>query len=386
MLTINPDNTKNSAFTVQPYPKLKLLALLAFLFIISACGGGSGSSSNSTSGVASLNLSANPLSIAQGESTVISWQALNSVSCRAEGNWTTEIRPAGQASVGPLDKTTTYTMSCLGKEGGPISETITIIVDGTPASPSPSLTLTASPSRINANDSSTISWSTNNADSCVALGGWSSKTSANNTQFISSIPSTTTYSMRCTGPGGTVSESVSIVVNNIPPAPAPRLNLTADDLILDANASTTIRWTTSNADTCSADGGWSARTNPNSQQFISTIPRTSSYSMTCVGTGGSVTETVTITVNQITSGTVEISWEAPTTSEDGSALTDMAGYTIYYGTNQNNLNQIININNAGTTSYVFNNLTAATYYFSITAKDNSNNESARSNIASKVIR
>jgi len=276
-------------------------------------------------------------------------------------------------------------MSCLGKEGGPISESITVMVDGSPPSPSPNLTLSASPNRVNANGSSTISWSTNNADSCVALGGWSNRTNANNSQFINSIPSTTTYSMRCTGPGGTVTESVNVIVNNVPPTPGPTLSLTADDLIVDANGSTTIRWTTNNADACAADGGWSARTSPNNQQFISTIPTTSTYSMTCIGPGGSVTESVTITVNQTSSGSVDLSWQAPTTNEDGSPLTDLSGYIIYYGTNQNNLNQIINVNTAGVTTYVINNLPAATYYFSITALDNSNNESSRSNIASKVI-
>jgi hypothetical protein len=192
--------------------------------------------------------------------------------------------------------------------------------------------------------------------------------------------------MRCTGPGGVITESVSVVVNSIPPPPAPTLNLSADDLIVDANGSTTIRWTTTNADACTADGGWSASTSPSSQQFISTIPVTTTYSMTCIGLGGTISDSVTITANQITSGSVELIWEAPTTNEDGSVLTDLSGYTIYYGTNQNNLNQIIDINTTGVTTYTINNLPAATYYFTLTAKDNSNNESAQSNLASKVIR
>jgi hypothetical protein len=172
----------------------------------------------------------------------------------------------------------------------------------------------------------------------------------------------------------------------VPPPPAPTLNLSADDLIVEANGSTTIRWTTSNADACAADGGWSAITAPNSQQFINTIPVTTTYSMTCIGLGGTVSDSVTITANPATTGSVELTWEAPTTNEDGSALTDLSGYTIYYGTNQNNLNQIIDVSAAGVSTYIINNLPAATYYFSITAKDNSNNESAQSNLASKVVR
>jgi hypothetical protein len=108
--------------------------------------------------------------------------------------------------------------------------------------------------------------------------------------------------------------------------------------------------------------------------------------MTCIGLGGTISDSVTITANQITSGSVELIWEAPTTNEDGSVLTDLSGYTIYYGTNQNNLNQIIDINTTGITTYTINNLPAATYYFTLTATDTSNNESAQSNLASKVIR
>ena len=383
------NNTKNNTyliFRIIPFNIFKYSALLAILFLATACGGGSGSSSNNTgSGPARIIMSANPLSIAEGGTSVVTWQAINSVSCRAEGNWTNETTPTGQVSVGP-DATTTYSISCLGKEGGSISNSITITVEGSPPIPSPSLSLTASPSNIDINGSSTIRWSTNNADSCVALGGWSNKTSANDSQLITSIPSTTTYSMRCTGPGGTITESVNVVVNSVPPPPAPTLNLSADDLIVEANGSTTIRWTTSNADACAADGGWSAITAPNSQQFINTIPVTTTYSMTCIGLGGTVSDSVTITANPATTGSVELTWEAPTTNEDGSALTDLSGYTIYYGTNQNNLNQIIDVSAAGVSTYIINNLPAATYYFSITAKDNSNNESVQSNLASKVIR
>ncbi len=385
MLTINFKDAKYPASKLTQLPIFKYFVVAATLLLLTACGGGSGSGSNSTSGPAKINFSANPLSIAEGESSVITWQAVNSVSCRAEGNWTRETTPTGQVSVGP-DVTTTYTISCLGKEGGPITESITVTVDGSPPTPSPNLTLTASPTNINANEPSTIRWSTSNADSCRALGGWSSKTSVNSSQLIASIPSTTTYSMRCTGPGGSTTESINVVVNSIPPTPGPTLDITADDLIIDSNASTTIRWNTNNAATCSADGGWSSSSSATGQQLINAIPSTTTYSMTCIGSGGTVTESVIITINQTTSGSVELNWDAPSTNADGTALTDLAGYTIYYGTNQNDLNQIININTAGVTTYVIDNLAAATYYFSMTAKDNSNNESIQSNLASKVIR
>lgn len=62
-----------------------------------------------------------------------------------------------------------------------------------------------------------------------------------------------------------------------------------------------------------------------------------------------------------------IAWIAPTENEDGSALTDLAGYKILYGTSPDTLTQTVSISNVGLTSYVISNLSAGTYYFAIQA-------------------
>jgi hypothetical protein len=49
-------------------------------------------------------------------------------------------------------------------------------------------------------------------------------------------------------------------------------------------------------------------------------------------------------------GAATLSWQAPTQNTDGTALTDLAGYRIVYGTSQSALNQTITISNPGTTS------------------------------------
>jgi hypothetical protein len=64
---------------------------------------------------------------------------------------------------------------------------------------------------------------------------------------------------------------------------------------------------------------------------------------------------------------------------------DLAGYRIYYGTSSTNLNKMIELTNPGITSYVVDNLTAATWYFTVKAYTSSGMESAASNIASKTI-
>jgi hypothetical protein len=81
---------------------------------------------------------------------------------------------------------------------------------------------------------------------------------------------------------------------------------------------------------------------------------------------------------------VTLSWVPPTTKTDGTPLTDLAGYKIYFGTNSGNYTQNIDVGNV--TSYTVTNLSAGTaYYFATTAYDASSNESSFSNEVSKTI-
>jgi hypothetical protein len=92
------------------------------------------------------------------------------------------------------------------------------------------------------------------------------------------------------------------------------------------------------------------------------------------------------TLGQVSSGTATVSWTPPTTNTNGTALTNLAGYKIHYGTSSNSLNQTLQVANPGLTSYVLNNLSGgATWYFGITAYTSTGAESALSNIGSKTI-
>ena len=76
-----------------------------------------------------------------------------------------------------------------------------------------------------------------------------------------------------------------------------------------------------------------------------------------------------------TAGTATINWTPPTENVDGSALTDLAGYHIHYGTASGNYTQTITVSNPGLTTYVVSNLTAGTYYFAVAAVNSSGIES-----------
>jgi len=92
-----------------------------------------------------------------------------------------------------------------------------------------------------------------------------------------------------------------------------------------------------------------------------------------------------IAVNQTSNGSATVSWTPPIQNTNGTALTNLAGYRIYYGTSTSNLNQVVQVSNVGLASYVVNNLSSATWYFGIRAYTTAGTESALSNLGTKTI-
>jgi len=92
-----------------------------------------------------------------------------------------------------------------------------------------------------------------------------------------------------------------------------------------------------------------------------------------------------IQVNAVVSGTATLTWVPPATNTDGSALTDLAGFIIHYGTSATNLNQQITVSNATATGYTVTGLAAGTWYFSVTVYTTVGTQSTPSNVGSKTI-
>ena len=99
------------------------------------------------------------------------------------------------------------------------------------------------------------------------------------------------------------------------------------------------------------------------------------YTLTVSGSTGTTSST----------GSATISWTPPTENTNGTALTNLAGYRIYYGTSQTNLSNVVNITNPGLVTYVLSNLSATTYYFAMTSINSSGTESARSAVVSHLV-
>jgi hypothetical protein len=92
-----------------------------------------------------------------------------------------------------------------------------------------------------------------------------------------------------------------------------------------------------------------------------------------------------ISVDQVGTVSTTLSWTPPTQNEDGSALMDLAGYKIYWGTTPGQYTHSVKIENAGMSSYVVENLTPGTYEFAATSFNEAGVESVYSNPATRVL-
>lgn len=103
------------------------------------------------------------------------------------------------------------------------------------------------------------------------------------------------------------------------------------------------------------------------------------------GVGYASLAAFTLAVQPNTAGTALVSWMPPTQRTDGSPLSDLTGYRLYYGTRADSLTRTINLNN-GLSSYMVEGLETGTWYFAVVASDSAGRDSALSNVGSKTIR
>jgi len=104
------------------------------------------------------------------------------------------------------------------------------------------------------------------------------------------------------------------------------------------------------------------------------------------GTATAALPAFTITVAAVGTGSATLTWTAPTQNEDGSPLTDLTSYRIYWGTASRNYTNNVTVTNPGLTTYVVGNLlSGTTYYFATAAGNSQGTYSAYSNEATKAI-
>lgn len=264
--------------------------------------------------VPELFLDASPEIISMGESTTITWSVIDADSCVKLGDWS-GVATAGTGIynevVIPASLPAIYSMQCNNIYGN--SPIRTVIIEEEAVNP-PTLTFDANPSTLLAGDSTVLTWTVNNANSCSAsvlsgnVIGWSGNVSSSNGTHsrvvtVNVLPSN--LNLTCENNAGAVSNIVNLTEStNVPPTLNFTINGFNSVVIITLGDPLNIAWSTSGASSCVATSspmvpGWNGARLTNGFQTISGLNESSTFSMTCSNPFGSVIKTVIVQVHEL---------------------------------------------------------------------------------------
>lgn len=239
----------------------------------------------------------------------------------------------------------------------------------------PGLSLSASPTSVSPGGFTTLTWSATRATSCEASGAWSGSRAVSGSQQVGPINSEQQYRMSCTGSGGGVSRQVTVSISG----GGPTISLQAEPQQIAEGDSSTLTWSVTGATSCTANGGWSG-SRPLSGTFgTGPLTSTTSFGLSCSGAAGNALQSVSVEVLD-----KWLRWQAPTQNVDGTPITDLAGYVVYWGTQSRNYIGDHRIEDPAVTEWEAD-IAPGYYYFALTAFDAAGNESGYSNEIRKRI-
>ncbi len=226
----------------------------------------------------------NPLSIAPGQSSTLSWSTNNAVSVSISG--VGNVTPNGSTTVSPSE-TTTYTLTAVGTNGQAVSAPVTITV-ATGAIPQV-VTFVATPPTIDAGQSTKLCWQVTNATSISITPGVGTNLNTNDCATVS--PSTTTtYTLTATNATGQIQANVTVTVGQVR-----ILSFTANPVFsTKAGDPVTLSWSTEHATSVVVVGAdISPQTLPANGTLVVNPISNQAYTLTAYGPGG---QTVSVTI------------------------------------------------------------------------------------------
>jgi len=228
-----------------------------------------------------VNISAAPETIVQGSSSTLTWTTTNAASVTID-NGIGDVPVNGSITVSPTE-TTTYTITATGP-AGTATDSVTVTV----TYPPPTVSISADPETILVGESSTLTWSSTNADSASINQGIGDVPV--NGSISVSPDETTTYTIMVNGPGGTAMDSVTVTVTY----PPPTVSISADPSTIQVGETSTLIWSSTNADSASIDQGIGSV--DLSGTIIVSPSETTTYTITATGPGGTATDSVVVCI------------------------------------------------------------------------------------------
>ena len=189
--------------------------------------------------------------------------------------------------------------------------------------PSPTVSITASPTSIAAGESATLTVTASNATAVTVTGsdGSSYTLQANGGTESAKPTATTTYTATATGAGGTASATATVTMASTP-TPTPTVTITANPNSITAGGSSTLTVTATNATQVTVSGSdgatYKLAATGGTQSVTPSV--TTTYTATATGPSGSITATASVSVGAAAAPTVQI-LANPTSDAAGSTST-----------------------------------------------------------------
>lgn len=156
------------------------------------------------------------VSVDANDPVTFEWIVTGMNSCVASGDWSGAKAFADGThveTVTPTTAVTNYTLTCIDDNGLSLAETVTVTVNP------PSITFTSNPPLIGPGDSSDLDWTVTGATGCSIpasmeiAGQWENPVSLSDMRTVTpSYAPVTTYTLECTGIGGTTPSSVTVTM------------------------------------------------------------------------------------------------------------------------------------------------------------------------------
>lgn len=258
-----------------------------------------------------VTITATPTTVRSGGTTTLMWSTTDATSCTASGSWSGSRPTLGSETITGLTTASAFTLTCTGAGGsGAATANVNIGI------PSPIVTIAANPSMVASGSATTLTWSSTDATSCTASGGWSGARDVSGTQLQAPITMATVYTLTCTGPGGTGAGSANVSI-----APTPSVMITATPTSVVSGGATTLTWSSMNATSCQASGSWSGSRGTSGSETITGITAASAFTLTCTGLGGMGAATANVTIIPPTAQPTVTITANPLTVTSGGATT-----------------------------------------------------------------
>ncbi len=217
-------------------------------------------------------LSATPSEIEQGGAVTVSWSTTGAQLCTASSGFdgwagSTISLPSGNKILTGTDSGTfTFSLVCFDNSNNEFARAIDVTVSATASGALAIDSFTASAAQIVQGGLVSLSWSTSNADSCAAsggFGGWDGSTvslPSGSKSLFGSFTGTFTFLLSCqAGFIDTVEKSLDVTVSTTPPPSGNAAVINTFDTTatqIAQGGSATLSWSTTNAVSCDASGGF----------------------------------------------------------------------------------------------------------------------------------